>query len=112
MTCCWHYRRASLPFRPPLATGQGWTMSGVIIPWIIPLFAVIQSPLYAHPLPTTCQSSQYLISPSVATTLNFRAADWPTINTTLTQQLEADSPAVHIKSKEEFDHKVDEVVRI
>ena len=47
-----------------------------------------------------------------ATTLNFRVADWPTINTALTQQLEAESPTVHIKSKEEFDHKVDEVVHI
>ena len=49
---------------------------------------------------------------SAVTTLNFRVADWPTINTALTQQLEAESPAVHIKSKEEFDHKVDEVVHI
>ena len=44
--------------------------------------------------------------------MNFRAANWPTINAALTQQLEAESPAVHIKSKEEFNHKVDEVVRI
>jgi hypothetical protein len=42
---------------------------------------------------------------SAAKSLDFRAADWPSINTALT-------PAVHIKLKEEFNEKVDDVVRI
>jgi hypothetical protein len=44
--------------------------------------------------------------------LDFRVADWPAINAALTAQLEAKSPALHIKSKEEFIEKVSMVVHI
>jgi hypothetical protein len=37
--------------------------------------------------------------------LDFRAADWMVITSTLTVQLEAESPAMCIKSKEEFHRK-------
>jgi hypothetical protein len=49
---------------------------------------------------------------SAAKSLDFRAADWPTISNALAQQFEAKSPAVHIKSKEEFYKKVDDLVQI
>ena len=50
---------------PTLQTPTGnWTRPDNVWRNNTPLFAVIQSPLYAHPLPTTCQSSQYSICPS------------------------------------------------
>jgi ribonuclease HI len=47
-----------------------------------------------------------------AKSLDFRLVDWPPINAALTLRLEAESPAALIKTKEEFDEKVDNVVRI
>ncbi|KAF8227148.1 hypothetical protein L208DRAFT_1298138 [Tricholoma matsutake] len=44
--------------------------------------------------------------------LDFRNADWPLINANLSQQFKARSPEMHIKSKEEFYKKVNNVVRI
>ena len=49
---------------------------------------------------------------SAPQSLNFRLGDWPTINNALNLRLTAESPAVLIKSKEEFITKVNEVVRI
>ena len=42
--------------------------------------------------------------------LDYRAADWPAISTALTARLEAESPTIHIKSKEEFTEKANIVV--
>ena len=49
---------------------------------------------------------------SATKTLDFRADDWPPINAALAQWLEAESPAVLIKTKDEFNKKVGDVVRI
>jgi hypothetical protein len=45
-------------------------------------------------------------------TLDFRAADWPTISDNLNTRLLAESPAIRVRSKEEFVTKVDTLVRI
>jgi hypothetical protein len=50
--------------------------------------------------------------PAAAKVLDFRAADWSTINDALTAQLEAEYPTMLIKSKEEFLEKVSVVVHI
>lgn len=47
-----------------------------------------------------------------AKTLDFRAVDWPPINAALAQRIEAESPTVLIKTKDEFNEKVDDVVCI
>jgi len=44
--------------------------------------------------------------------LDFRSGDWPIINNALNLRLTAESPAVLIKSKEEFIAKVNDLVRI
>jgi len=49
---------------------------------------------------------------SAPKSLNFWLGDWMAINLVLKQRLEEQSPAVHIKSGEEFIVKVDEVVGI
>jgi hypothetical protein len=45
-------------------------------------------------------------------TLNYRSADWPTVNKLLNNRLLAESPAVRLRTKEEFDAKVDKLVKI
>jgi Endonuclease-reverse transcriptase len=49
---------------------------------------------------------------AAAKALNFRDTDWPVINADLLSRLEANSPATHIKSIEEFYEKVNSVVHI
>jgi hypothetical protein len=44
--------------------------------------------------------------------LNFRTVDWPDINNKLKHKLSVESPAVHIRTKEEFITKVDAVMQI
>ena len=44
--------------------------------------------------------------------LDFRAADWPVVNETLKNRLLAESPAIRIRTTDEFISKVDTVVRI
>jgi hypothetical protein len=71
----------------------------------------IRPPLADH-LPIITILELPLPRSSAAKSLDFRMADWPKINTALSHQLEAESPAVHIKSKDEFNSKVDKVVPI
>ena len=56
----------------------------------------------------------YLPLPRVAAPpiLDFRLADWPSVNTALDARLSVESPAVRIQTKEEFIAKVDTVVKI
>jgi ribonuclease HI len=49
---------------------------------------------------------------AAAKTLDFRAADWPAINSDLQTILESESPAARIESKEEFYEKVNSLVHI
>jgi len=44
--------------------------------------------------------------------LDFRSADWPSVNAALEARLSAESPAVCIQTKEAFIMKVDTVVKI
>ena len=44
--------------------------------------------------------------------LDFRAVDWPFVNEILKDRLLVESPALHIRTKEEFIAKVDSVVKI
>jgi len=39
-------------------------------------------------------------------------ADWPVINEILSNRLQVESPALHIRTKDEFIAKVDTLVRI
>jgi hypothetical protein len=70
--------------RPPLADHM-------------PIITVVDMPL---PRSVTLQS------------LDYRAADWPVVNNKLKHRLNTESPAVRIRTKEEFITKVDMVVRI
>jgi hypothetical protein len=91
-------------------------MSGAAIPQTISLYAATQLPPSAPPLADHLPIITILDLPlphAMATkSLNFRAADWLVINSTLTAYLEAESPAKHIKSKEEFYEKVSTMVHI
>jgi hypothetical protein len=87
-------------------------MSGVTTPWTILLLAVALFLPYDLLLPIITILDLPLPWSSAAKSLDFRAADWPSINAALTQKLKAKSPAAHIKSKEEFNEKVDDLIRI
>lgn len=71
----------------------------------------IHPPLVDH-MPIITILNLPLPRSSAVKSLDFRNADWPLINANLSQQFKARSPAMHIKSKEEFYKKVNNVVRI
>jgi Endonuclease-reverse transcriptase len=45
-------------------------------------------------------------------TLDYRGADWPTVNNALNARLLAESPAVRLRTKDEFEAKVNKIVKI
>ena len=49
---------------------------------------------------------------TTATSLDFRLADWPAVNSALASRLETDSPAVLIKLRDKFLTKVDTLVTV
>lgn len=71
----------------------------------------IHPPLVDH-MPIITILNLPLPRSSAVKSLDFRNADWPLINANLSQQFKARSPEMHIKSKEEFYKKVNNVVRI
>jgi len=73
--------------------------------------SAIRPPLADH-MPIVTILDLPLPRSSAPQALDFRTADWPAINADLTAQLEAASPALCIRSKEEFLKKVNAVDRI
>jgi hypothetical protein len=91
-------------------------MSGVVTPQTTSFYAAIQpmpsAPPLANHLPIITILNLHLPHAEAAETLDFRMANWLVINADLSAQLVAKSPAMHIKSKEEFLEKVSTMVHI
>ena len=71
----------------------------------------IRPPMADH-LPIVVELAMPLPRAPEAKTLDFRQADWPTVNLDLAQRLRDESPAACINSEEYFLTKVNELVRI
>jgi hypothetical protein len=73
--------------------------------------SAIHPPMANH-LPIMAIIDPPLPHSKITKLLNFKSADWLTINATLATKLEAKSPARHIKSNKEFNTKVNNLVQI
>jgi Endonuclease-reverse transcriptase len=69
-------------------------------------------PLAADHLPIITVINLPLPRSMILPSLDFRNADWPKINTLLKAKLEAESPAVQIRTQEQFISKVDMLIEI